>query len=375
MQIINSLKNKNVKKYLIISIITIVIFTIAIYGTLYLVQQRNIEQVLTKYEVLNLSESFALEEIQNQTYSLFYLLTGAIFVIFLLIVLYFLLALNKNEKDTKKIRKYLNEIANSNYQFDIENMSESEMSNLKSEMYKIVLELKEKTENLAKDRETLSNYLADISHQIRTPLMAISSMVDAIIENESKLDENTRKFIYEISRQLNQINWLVDNLLKMAQLDTKTVIFNKESINLKALFEKIEKNMSVFLELKNQKLIMSIDENLQITVDTKWTMEAIENIIKNCIEHSTQDSKIEINAEQNPLYVQIQIKDYGTGINQKDLPRIFDKFYKGEGASKNSFGIGLSLAKSIIENQNGEIMVQSKEKAGTTFTIKLYKKI
>ena len=375
MQIINSLKNKNVKKYLIISIITIVIFTIAIYGTLYLVQQRNIEQVLTKYEVLNLSESFALEEIQNQTYSLFYLLTGAIFVIFLLIVLYFLLALNKNEKDTKKIRKYLNEIANSNYQFDIENMSESEMSNLKSEMYKIVLELKEKTENLAKDRETLSNYLADISHQIRTPLMAISSMVDAIIENESKLDENTRKFIYEISRQLNQINWLVDNLLKMAQLDTKTVIFNKESINLKALFEKIEKNMSVFLELKNQKLIMSIDENLQITVETKWTMEAIENIIKNCIEHSTQDSKIEINAEQNPLYVQIQIKDYGTGINQKDLPRIFDKFYKGEGASKNSFGIGLSLAKSIIENQNGEIMVQSKEKAGTTFTIKLYKKI
>ena len=375
MQIINSLKNKNVKKYLIISIITIVIFTIAIYGTLYLVQQRNIEQVLTKYEVLNLSESFALEEIQNQTYSLFYLLTGAIFVIFLLIVLYFLLALNKNEKDTKKIRKYLNEIANSNYQFDIENMSESEMSNLKSEMYKIVLELKEKTENLAKDRETLSNYLADISHQIRTPLMAISSMVDAIIENESKLDENTRKFIYEISRQLNQINWLVDNLLKMAQLDTKTVIFNKESINLKALFEKIEKNMSVFLELKNQKLIMSIDENLQITVETKWTMEAIENIIKNCIEHSTQDSKIEINAEQNPLYVQIQIKDYGTGINQKDLPRIFDKFYKGEGASKNSFGIGLSKTKSIIENQNGEIMVQSKEKAGTTFTIKLYKKI
>lgn len=375
MQIINSLKNKNVKKYLIISIITIVIFTIAIYGILYFTQQRNIEQVLTKYEVLNLSESFALEEIQNQTYSLFYLLTGAIFVMLLLIVLYFLLVLNKNEKDTKKIRKYLNEIANSNYQFDIENMSESEMSNLKSEIYKIVLELKEKTENLAKDRETLSNYLADISHQIRTPLMAISSMVDAIIENESKLDENTRKFIYEISRQLNQINWLVDNLLKMAQLDTKTVIFNKESINLKALFEKIEKNMSVFLELKNQKLIMSIDENLQITVDTKWTMEAIENIIKNCIEHSTQDSKIEINAEQNPLYVQIQIKDYGTGINQKDLPRIFDKFYKGEGASKNSFGIGLSLAKSIIENQNGEIMVQSKEKAGTTFTIKLYKKI
>lgn len=375
MQIVNSLKNKNVKKYLIISLITVITVTIASISILLFVQHKNIEQVLTKYEVLKLSESLALEEIYSQTYSFFYIAIGVTFVMLLLVILYFFLALNRNEKDTKNIRKYLEEIANKNYKFDIENMSESEMSNLKSEIYKIVLELKEKTENLAKDRETLSNYLADISHQIRTPLMAISSMVDAIIENENRLDESTRKFIYKISKQLDQINWLVDNLLKMAQLDTKTVIFNKENINLKTFVEKVENNMSVFLELKNQKIIFNIDEKIKINIDIKWTTEAIENIVKNCIEHSDKNSVIEISAKQNPLYVQIQIKDCGTGISQKDLPRIFDKFYKGEGASKNSFGIGLSLAKSIIENQNGEIMVQSKEKAGTTFTIKLYKKI
>ena len=375
MQIVNSLKNKNVKKYIIVSLITVIIIAVINYAILISAQQDNIEKVLTKYEVLNLSESLALEEIYSQTYNLFYIFITITIALSLLIVLYFFIALNKNEKDTKNIRKYLEEIANRNYKFDIENMSESEMSNLKTEIYKIVLELKERAENLAKDRETLSNYLADISHQLRTPLMIISSMVYAKIENEDKLDEKTRKFIYEISKQLDQINWLVDNLLKMAQLDTKTVIFNKENIKVKSLVEKVKNNMSIFLELKNQKMVLDIDEKIKINVDIKWMTEAIENIVKNCIEHSGKNSLIEISADQNPLYTQIEIRDYGKGIKPKDLPRVFDKFYKGENANHNSFGIGLSLAKSIIESQNGEIIVHSKEKVGTTFTIKLYNKI
>ena len=370
---INSLKNKNVRKYLILAILTIVILTSVVFVILFLVQKNVSEQVLTKYNALDLNESLALEEINNQLFNYFYIATGIIFVILFLVIIYFLFALNKNEKEIKNMRVYIDEIAKTDYKIDIENMSESEMSNLKNEIYKIVLELKEKSENLAKDRETLSNHLADISHQIRTPLMAISSMVDAIIENEDKLDENTRKFIYEISRQLDQINWLVDNLLKMAQLDTKTVDFNKEDTNIRNLIEKIEKNMSIFLELKNQKLAINIDENIHALIDPKWMTEAIENIIKNCIEHSAENSKIQISVMQNPLFVQIEIKDSGTGISKEDLPRIFDKFYKGKGASCNSFGIGLSLAKSIIESQNGEIEVESEVNRGTAFIIKLYK--
>ena len=235
-----------------------------------------------------------------------------------------------------------------------------------------MLELKERTENLAKDRETLSNYLADISHQIRTPLMAITAMVDAMIEKEDTLEENNRKFVYEISRQLNQMNWLVDNLLKMAQLDTKTIEFHKEDTNIKQLVEKVEKNMSLFLELKNQQLSIEMAENISAKLDEKWMIEAIENILKNSIEHSKENTEIKIKAEQTPLYVQLTIKDHGSGISKKDLPRIFDKFYKGEKANKNSFGIGLSLAKSIIESHNGEITVESEKGKGTTFFIKLY---
>lgn len=373
MHIINSLKNKNVKRYLVLSVITVLICTVVIYLVIFFLNQNIADHVITKYNVHNLSESLALQEINGNINTILYIGCGCIFCALILVVFYFFLALNKNEKEIKQIREYVKDISNRNYTVDLNSLSESEISNLKDEIYKIVLELKEKAENLATDRENLSNYLADISHQIRTPLMAITSMVDAIIENENNLDNSTRKFIYEISRQLNQINWLVDNLLKMAQLDTKTVQFNRENIRLNDFINKIENNLSIFLELKNQRLITNINENIEIFVDAKWLTEAIENIIKNCIEHSNENSKIIVSASQNSIYTQIEIIDSGSGISKEDLPKIFDKFYKGKGASNNSFGIGLSLAKSIIENQNGEIQVESEEGKGSKFIVKLYR--
>ena len=372
MQIKNSLKNKNIKKYLILSILTILIVNIIIISSMMLVFNNEKKNVINKYEVETLNQSFAINEINNKIYKYIYILIGTNILTLFLITIYYLFSLNNNEREVKNIRKYLQELYEKNYNVDIQNISESEFSNLKSEIYKIVLELKEKSENLANDRETLSNYLADISHQIRTPLMAITAMTDAIIENEDNLDNDTKKFIFEISSQLNQINWLVDNLLKMAQLDTKTITMKQEQVNVKKLFSTIQKNMNIFLEQKNQSLIISINEDISVYIDKKWMIEAIENILKNCIEHSKENSKIEIECIKNPLYTEIQIKDKGTGISKEDLPKIFDKFYKGKNSSNNSFGIGLSLAKSIIENHNGEILVESEENKGTRFIIKLY---
>ena len=372
MQIINSLKNKNIKKYLILSILTILIVNIIIISSMMLVFNNEKKNIINKYEVETLNQSFAINEINNKINKYIYILIGTNILTLFLITIYYLFSLNNNEKEVKNLRKYLQKLYEKNYTVDIQNISESEFSNLKSEIYKIVLELKEKSENLANDREALSNYLADISHQIRTPLMAITAMTDAIIENENNLDNDTKKFIFEISRQLNQINWLVDNLLKMAQLDTKTITMKQEQVNVKKLFSTIQKNMSIFLEQKNQSLIINVKENINAYIDKKWMIEAIENILKNCIEHSKENSKIEIECIKNPLYTEIQIKDEGTGISKEDLPKIFDKFYKGKNSSNNSFGIGLSLAKSIIENHNGEILVESEENKGTRFIIKLY---
>ena len=372
MKIIDSLKNKNVKKFLILSILTIILAIVILSIICIVMYNTGKAQILEKYNINDIAESFAFDEIDKQLYTNIYIATAIILAIFILITIYFLIVLSKNEEEIKNMRVYLQEIANRNYSFDLDNISESEMSNLKEEIYKIILELKEKSENLADDRETLSNYLADISHQLRTPLMAITVMTDAIIENENNLDSDTRKFIYGISNQLNQINWLVNNLLKMAQLDTKSIVLNIEQTNLKELFDTIKDNFNIFLEEKNIEIIEHIDTNIIINIDKKWMIEAIENILKNCIEYSENNSTIKIKCNQNPLYTEISIEDHGKGIFKEDLPKIFDKFYKGKNSSSNSFGIGLSLAKSIIEGHNGEIAVKSDENRGTKFIIKLY---
>ena len=156
----------------------------------------------------------------------------------------------------------------------------------------------------------------------------------------------------------------------MAQLDTKSIALNLEQTNIKELFDNIKENLSIFLEEKNIEIVEHIDINTTINIDRKWMVEAIENILKNCIEYSSENSTIEIKCNQNPLYTEISIEDYGKGIIKEDLPKIFDKFYKGKNSSSNSFGIGLSLAKSIIERHNGEIAVESEEKKGTQFIIK-----
>lgn len=372
MKIINSLKNRNIKKYLVLSAISVLIIYLILFIVINLVFSNESTNILKKYNINDISESFAINELNKQYMNLYLVILLFLLILFILITIYFLKALNKNEDEVKQMRRYLEEISNKNYSFDINNISESEYSNLKEDIYKIVVNLKEKSDMLENDREVLSNYLADISHQLRTPLMAISASTDAIIENEQNLDASTRKFIYNISNQLNQLNWLVDSLLKMAKLDTKSVQFIKKDVNVYTLIKRIENNMSIFLEQKNIELKLDIDEKIYMYVDERWMMEALENILKNSIEYSRENSVIYINCIKNPLYTLLTIKDHGIGISKKDLPRIFDKFYKGKNSSKNSFGIGLCLSKSIIQNHNGEISVESKLNEGTKFLVKIY---
>ena len=369
-----SLKNKNIKRYVILSAITVLIIGAIIFGLIVYNFNVNKNNIINKYNIDEMNVSFAIEEIEQNMYISLIILAGILIFITIIIIIYFWIALCNEEKEIRKIRTYLDDFSSNKFKLDLEEMAESEMSHIINDIYKIVSDLKKKSDSLAKDRETLSNYLADISHQIRTPLMAITAMVDAIIQNENKLDANTKKFVYEISRQLNQINWLVDSLLKMAKLDTKTVEFFKENTNLFELIQTVKNNMSIFLEIKNINLNINVDNKINIQIDEKWLIEAIENILKNCIEHSNANSEINITCTENPLYINLVIRDNGSGINEEDLPKIFDKFYKGKDSSSNNFGIGLSLAKSIIESQNGEILVESKLGEGTTFIIKIYQK-
>ncbi len=262
---------------------------------------------------------------------------------------------------------------NKNYQLDIDDNSEDELSNLKNELYKITIMLKEESENSKKDKENLKISVQDISHQLKTPLTSISIMLDNIKENPNMDEKIKQKFIFEISKQIEWINWLVISMLKLSKLDANVVEFNSDKININQLMSDIIKNLEIPIEIRNQNIIINGTRENFFIGDYKWQQEAITNIIKNCIEHNKDNGNIFINHEENNLYTKISIRDEGEGISKEDLRHIFERFYKGKNSSENSVGIGLALAKSIIEKDNGMITCKSEIGNGTEFVIKYMK--
>ena len=286
-----------------------------------------------------------------------------------LVWLYF----RKRDKKINQITQSINQIKNKNYEFDINENSEDELSNLKNELYKITVMLKEESEISKKGKDNLKMSVEDISHQLKTPLTSITIMLDNLKDNPH-MDENTKqKFIFEISKQVDWINWLVVSMLKLSKLDANVVQFYHENIPVKKLLNEIIKNLEIPIEIKNQQIVIEGNENASFVGDYKWQLEAITNILKNCIEHNPYNGKIAISYEENSLFTKITIKDEGEGIAKEDLKHIFERFYKSQNSSENSVGIGLALAKNIIEKNNGMISCKSELNKGTEFVIKYMK--
>ena len=326
---------------------------------------------LEKYGI-NANEISVIEGLENQEKEI--VVSNIISVILLLMLIIIILLVNAKQKDKKiqNIIKYIEEINRKNYDLKIEENSEDELSHLKNELYKITVMLKEQADNSIKDKKVLQTSIEDISHQIKTPLTSISSMLDNIRENPS-MDEHTRqKFIYEISRQIEWINWLIISLLKLAKLDSNTVTFVKKEVIVKDLINDVIKNLSIPLEIKEQHVVVN-GGDAKFIGDYNWQLEALTNILKNCIEHTQEHKNIYINFEENNFYTKITIRDEGVGIDNQDVKHIFERFYKGKNSSENSIGIGLALAKSIIKKDNGYILCSSKVREGTTFEIKYMK--
>ena len=274
--------------------------------------------------------------------------------------------LKRRDKKINQITQYINEIKNRKYELDINENSEDEL-------YKITVMLKEESEISKKDKENLKMSVEDISHQLKTPLTSITIMLDNLKDNPN-MDENTKqKFIFEISKQIDWINWLVISMLKLSKLDANVVQFYEEKINLKKFIDEIVKNLEIPIEIKNQQIVIEGNEKASFIGDYKWQQEAVTNIIKNCIEHNKDNGKIYIRYEENTLFTKITIKDEGEGISKEDLKHIFERFYKGQNSSENSVGIGLALAKNIIEKNKGMISCKSELDKGTEFVIKYMK--
>ena len=279
----------------------------------------------------------------------------------------------KREEKISDINSYIGKVNRGNYELKIEENGEDELTKLRNELYKTTVLLRETAENSEKEKTNLSNSLTDISHQLKTPLTSIRIMIDNI-QNNPDMDEKTRnEFIEDISKQIDWISSLVISLLKLAKFDAGSIVMRDEEINVKKLIQNIISNLAILIDIKDIKIEENISEQITLFADYNWQLEALTNIIKNCVEHSFDGGKIKIEAESNSVFTKLIITDEGEGIEKNDLNRIFERFYKSAKSSENSIGIGLALAKTIIEKEKGYIKVESEVGKGTKFEIKYLK--
>lgn len=237
---------------------------------------------------------------------------------------------------------------------------EGELAILNNEIGKLVNRLKEQSESLKKDKIYLADSIADISHQIRTPLTSINLIVDFLKEPELSLKKR-QELLWEMEKLLNRIDWLVGTLLKISKLDAGTITLRKDGVNLKELIKKAEESIAIPMELRGQKFSLICNGTEAFCGDFFWSLEPITNIIKNCMEHTPDGGTITVTLEENPIYSSIEIEDTGAGLEKEDCLHLFDRFYKGKNSSADSVGIGLALAKMIIHNQNGTIKAENKK--------------
>jgi signal transduction histidine kinase len=266
---------------------------------------------------------------------------------------------------------YLRQIEAGDYSLDVRDNGEGSFSLLKNDLYKVTVRLREQAELLQKDKTALSNLIADISHQIKTPLTSLGVLADLLAEDPP--EEDRRAFVERLRAQLGRSQWLVAALLKLARLDAATAAFKSEPVDVRRLIERALEPLQIPLEIKKQRLVILGDEGASFTGDLNWSAEALTNVVKNCVEHTPEGGTIEISYGANALYAEIIVSDDGGGIASRDLPNIFNRFYRGENAGENSVGIGLALAKAIFNAQGGDISVRSQPGVGTSFEIRLFR--
>ena len=294
------------------------------------------------------------------------LLTGA--ALLLILMLYD----RRQKRLTEELTHYLSRLNHGEYDLDISSNGEDAFSRLKNEIYRTTVRLREQSESSRQDKLNLKNSISDISHQIKTPLTSISVMLDRISNDRDMPEDIKHKLLTDVKHSSNYIIFLVQSLLTLSRLDADSITMKQEEVSVGELFGICRERTEILAELGEVTVRVEECENISLRCDKKWMSEAITNILKNCIEHTQPGGCVTMSASQNKLFTEITVKDNGSGIPADELPHIFERFYKGSGSDENSIGIGLSLAKAIIEKNNGYINVKSNVGEGSFFTIKLF---
>lgn len=327
--------------------------------------------LLTSYGFSN-SDLSILVSFENEFHRQLLLNSILFFTITVIILLGIYISSKRRKNELNNIIEYLKELNRGNYNLKIDLNAEGKMSILKNEIYTTTVMLREQAEKELIDKINLKDSLTNISHQLKTPLTSISLLVDNLIEEP--IDAATQKeFLLDIKTQVESINYLIIALLKLSRFDANVITFKKENINVKILLLDILKHIDILREVKNIDIHITGNNETSFIGDYKWEFEALTNILKNCLEYTLENRNIYVSFSTNNVYTEIIIRDEGKGMSKEECRKIFERFYKGVNSSNNSFGIGLSLAKEIINKDNGKIKVKSQLNIGTSFIIRYYK--
>ena len=281
--------------------------------------------------------------------------------------------MGKRQEGLRSICRYMEELARGNYGLDIQDNGDNELSGLKNEVYKLTVFFREQAQQAAANRRALADSVADISHQLKTPLTSVMVLADNLSESEGMPEATRRHFLSEISRQITGISWLVSTLLKLSRLDAGVVELKQEPLSVARLANEVCEKLELNAEWNQVEFSVNISDGIAILGDFQWLTEAVLNIVKNAIEHSTAGSVVELRAEDNDVYTLLTVHNWGPVIPDEEQRHLFERFYRGGSPRSDSTGIGLALSKEIVARLGGYITVESKEEKGTFFFIKFLK--
>lgn len=288
----------------------------------------------------------------------------------LLLILLILKGYGSVFQKIRDITLSIQEILKGNYERHLSEGEEGDFSILGHHFNTMSRMIKQNLQLLNKERTFLKDILSDISHQLKTPMSSLIMLNDLMLEKRNMEEEKRLDFLNKTGVQLSRMNWLIKSLLKVARLEARAIVYKSEEIPLAEIVDRAIGPVRIAAGLKNIEIGVRDEKKASFRGDGEWTSEALLNIVKNCIEHTPEGGRIDIELDTTPISSTVKILDTGEGISREDLTHIFERFYKGSNSMKDdSIGIGLAMSKSIVEGQGGEIRVKSEKGKGTEFTV------
>ncbi len=277
-----------------------------------------------------------------------------------------------HDRALRRLNEDLDRLLQQGTPLPIDQYREGSLSILANQMEKITLRLTAAADRVQQEKRSLADSLADISHQLRTPMTSVQLAL-TLLRSPDLSTPRRMELTAELRGQLTRMDWLIETLLKLSKLDAGTIPLRPETVPAAEVVERAAAPLSIPMDVRSQRLYVSCQAET-ICCDPDWTAEALGNVLKNCMEHTPAGGSISVAVHETPLFTEITVEDTGEGFAPEDLPHLFERFYQGKNASAERYGIGLALARSLIAAQDGIIQAQNGTQ-GAKFIIKFYKQI